>query len=60
MLETQSILTYEISGGSFGYILQRPAAIVLLAIMALSLISTALSKRRQSQRAQVESAAVLS
>jgi putative tricarboxylic transport membrane protein len=60
MLETQSILTYEISGGSFGYILQRPAAIVLLAIMPLSLISTALSKRRQSQRAQVESAAVLS
>jgi TctA family transporter len=60
MLETQSILTHEISGGSFSYVLQRPAAMVLMAIMALSLISTALSKRRQSRRAEVENAAVLS
>jgi len=60
MLETQSILTHQISGGSFSYVLQRPAAIVLMAIMALSLVSTALSKRRQSRRAQGENAAALS
>ena len=60
MLETQSILTHQISGGSFAYVLERPAAIVLMVIMALSLISTALSKRRQSRRAQMENAAVVS
>ena len=40
MLETQSILTHQISGGSFSYVLERPAAIVLMVIMALSLVST--------------------
>jgi len=48
MLETQSILTHQISGGS----LERPAAMVLMAIISLSLLST-------RRCAQVEKAVVL-
>ncbi len=60
MLETQSILTHQISGGSFGYLLERPAAMVLICVMTLSLASTALSKRRSLRREREGEMAVAS
>ncbi len=47
MLETQAILSYELIGGSPAYILQRPGAIAILGVMAMSLGMSAWSKHRR-------------
>ena len=49
IMETESVLTYQVSGGHLSYLLQRPAALAILAIMVLSTARTAWSKRRQSR-----------
>src|SRR5262249_9370602 len=49
MLETNAILSYQVSGGSPSYILERPAAIAILAAMLLSLGFNAWSKRRRAK-----------
>lgn len=49
MLETQAIMSYQLSGGSPAYILQRPGAIAILAVMALSIGGSAWSKRRRKR-----------
>jgi putative tricarboxylic transport membrane protein len=46
LLETQAILSYEVSGGSPAYLLQRPGAIAILAVMAVSLGASTWSKYR--------------
>jgi len=53
MLETQAIMSYELSGGSPAYILQRPGAIAILAVMALSIGMSAWSKHRQRRAAAI-------
>jgi putative tricarboxylic transport membrane protein len=55
MLETQAIMSYELSGGSPAYILQRPGAIGILAVMALSIGASAWSKRRRKRADALES-----
>ena len=48
-LETNAILSYQISGGSLSYFLHQPAAIVILAVMVLSLSLSAWSKLRRAK-----------
>jgi putative tricarboxylic transport membrane protein len=55
MLETQAIMSYELSGGSPAYILQRPAAIGILAVMALSIGASSWSKHRRKRTDALES-----
>jgi putative tricarboxylic transport membrane protein len=50
MLETNAILSYQVSGGSAAYILERPGAIAILAAMCLSLCFNAWSKHRRAKR----------
>jgi putative tricarboxylic transport membrane protein len=60
MLETQAIMSYELSGGSPAYILQRPGAIAIFAVMVLSLGANAWTRhrrRRQGATAAPEPAA---
>ena len=52
MLETQAIMSYELSGGSPAYILQRPGAIAIFAVMALSLGASAWTRHRRSRQAE--------
>ncbi|HTV30093.1 MAG TPA: tripartite tricarboxylate transporter permease [Xanthobacteraceae bacterium] len=49
MLETQAIMSYQISGGSPSYILQRPGAMAIFAVMALSIGGGAWSRRRRKR-----------
>jgi putative tricarboxylic transport membrane protein len=51
IMETESILSYQVSGGHLSYLLQRPGAIAVVVVMVLSLTKTAWSKRRQVARA---------
>jgi putative tricarboxylic transport membrane protein len=55
MLETEFLRSYQLSGGDPFYLLERPAAMGILAVMAFSLLMTAWSKRRQA-RAEAEEA----
>jgi putative tricarboxylic transport membrane protein len=55
MLETEFLRSYQLSGGDPLYLLERPAAMGILAVMAFSLLMTAWSKRRQA-RAEAEEA----
>jgi putative tricarboxylic transport membrane protein len=50
MLETQLILSYQLSRGSLSYLLQRPGAMGILAVMILSLSMTVWSKHRHAKR----------
>jgi hypothetical protein len=50
MLETNAILSYQVSGGSAAYILERPGAIAIMAAMCLSLGFNAWSKYRRAKR----------
>jgi putative tricarboxylic transport membrane protein len=50
-LESNAINTNQISGGDPAYILERPAAVAVLVLMALSFGATAWSQhRRQKQK----------
>jgi putative tricarboxylic transport membrane protein len=51
MLETNAILSYQVSGGSAAYILDRPGAIAILAAMVLSLGFNGWLKYRRAKRA---------
>jgi putative tricarboxylic transport membrane protein len=55
MLETEFLRSYQLSGGDPRYLLERPAAIGIILVMAFSLLMTAWSKRRQA-RAEAEEA----
>jgi putative tricarboxylic transport membrane protein len=55
LLETEFLRSYQLSGGDPLYLLERPAAMGILAVMAFSLLMTAWSKRRQA-RAEAEEA----
>ena len=50
MLETQAVLSYELISGQPAYILRRPAALAILAVMMLSLGVSAWSRRRRRAR----------
>jgi putative tricarboxylic transport membrane protein len=58
IMETESILSYQVSGGHLSYILQRPAALAILAIMVLSSAKTAWSKRRLARESGITPATV--
>jgi putative tricarboxylic transport membrane protein len=49
MLETNAVLSYQVSGGSPAYILERPAAVGVLAAMVLSMSWNAYTKRRRAR-----------
>jgi putative tricarboxylic transport membrane protein len=51
MLETQAVLSYELINGQPAYILRRPAALAILAIMMVSLGVSAWSRRRRRRAA---------
>ena len=51
MLETQAVLSYELISGQPAYILRRPAALAILAVMMLSLGVSAWSRRRRRRAA---------
>ena len=53
IMETESVLSYQISGGNLSYLLQRPGALVILAVVVLSTARTAWSKRRQARGSTV-------
>jgi putative tricarboxylic transport membrane protein len=58
MLETEFLRSYQLSGGDPLYILERPWAMAIVAVMLFSLGMTAWSKRRQA-RVEAEEAAAL-
>ncbi len=49
IMETESVLSFQVSGGKLAYLLQRPGALVILAILILSTARTVWSKRRQAR-----------
>jgi putative tricarboxylic transport membrane protein len=51
MLETNAVLSYQVSGGSPSYILERPAAVAILLAMVLSMSWNAYSKHRRARLA---------
>jgi putative tricarboxylic transport membrane protein len=57
MLETELLRSNQLSGGDPLYILHRPAALVIVAIMLFSLAMTFIGKRRQA-RMEAEEAAL--
>jgi len=50
LLEQNLLRTYQISGGDLSYALERPIALVILAIMVTSLAATAVTKHRRKRR----------
>jgi putative tricarboxylic transport membrane protein len=48
-LETNAVLSYQISGGSLAYFVHRPGAIAIFGVMVLSLAITAWSKARRDK-----------
>jgi putative tricarboxylic transport membrane protein len=48
-LETNAVLSYQISGGSLSYFVHRPAALAIFGVMLLSLAITAWSKTRRDK-----------
>jgi putative tricarboxylic transport membrane protein len=58
MLETEFLRSYQLSGGDPLYILNRPGAMAILAVMLFSLVMTAWSKRRQARIEAREAAAM--
>jgi putative tricarboxylic transport membrane protein len=49
IMETESILSFQVSGGRLGYILERPGAIAIFALMLLSIGTAAWSRRRKAK-----------
>jgi putative tricarboxylic transport membrane protein len=58
MLETELLRSNQLSGGDFLYILNRPAALVIVAIMVFSLGMTFIGKKRQARAEKAEAAAL--
>jgi putative tricarboxylic transport membrane protein len=58
MLETEFLRSYQLSGGNPLFILQRPAAMAIVAVMLLSLLMTAWGKRKQARAEAAEEAAI--
>jgi putative tricarboxylic transport membrane protein len=50
MLETNAILSYQVSGGDASYVLERPAAVAIVAAMFLSIGFNAWKKRRRARK----------
>jgi putative tricarboxylic transport membrane protein len=50
MLETNAILSYQVSGGDASYVLERPAAVAIVAAMFLSIGFNAWKKRRRARQ----------
>jgi putative tricarboxylic transport membrane protein len=50
LLEQNLLRTYQISGGDPAYALDRPVALVILALMILSITLTTLARRRRRRR----------
>lgn len=55
LLEQNLLRTYQISGGDPSYALERPVALVILAIMIGSIALAAIAKRRKSPMTDVAS-----
>jgi putative tricarboxylic transport membrane protein len=58
MLETEFLRSYQLSGGDPLYVLQRPGAMALIAVMLFSFAMTAWSKRRMARLEAREAAAM--
>ena len=52
LLEGNLLRTWQISGGKASYALERPGALALLALLVVSLLLTALAKRRRAARSK--------
>ncbi|CAA0088667.1 Uncharacterised protein [Starkeya nomas] len=59
MLETEFLRSYQLSGGNPLYILERPGALAIFAVMFASLAMTAWGKRKQNKAEAEEEAAML-
>lgn len=51
LMETQLLRSNQVSGGDFGYLFERPAAMVLIAVIIITMSSTAWLKRRRRAQA---------
>ncbi|MCK0208923.1 tripartite tricarboxylate transporter permease [Starkeya koreensis] len=58
MLETEFLRSYQLSGGNPMYILERPAAMAIFAVMFASLAMTAWGKRKQNRAEAAEALAM--
>ena len=58
MLETEFLRSYQLSGGDPLYVLERPGAMALIAVMLFSFAMTAWSKRRMARLEAREAAAL--
>jgi putative tricarboxylic transport membrane protein len=58
MLETEFLRSYQLSGGNPLYVLERPAAMAIVAVMLFSMAMTGWSKRRQA-KLEAEEAALM-
>ncbi len=54
LVETQFLRSWQVSGGDISYILQRPGAMAIVAVMIGSMALTAWTKRRRAKRRAVE------
>lgn len=52
LLEGNLLRTWQISGGRLSYALDRPGAMILMALLVLSLVLTAVARRRRSATAR--------
>ena len=58
MLETEFLRSYQLTGGNPVYILEHPAAIVIVVLMIVSMAMTAWGKRRQAKQEAEEAEAM--
>ena len=58
LLETNLLRSWQVSGGNPSYVLERPGAAAILALMLLSIGMTALSRRRRQRRAAAVTAEI--
>jgi putative tricarboxylic transport membrane protein len=49
MLKTELLRSNQLSGGNLLYIIHRPAALAIIAMMVFSLAMTFIGKRRQAR-----------
>ena len=58
LLETNLLRSWQISGGNLSYVLERPGAAAILALMLLSIGMTAFSRMRRQRRAAAVTAEI--